>query len=118
MVSAPSVELKTCKPAGWKLTHLQRRRGPHRSDVVLHRVLHLLEGAHLDLAHALPAEAEFLGQLRKRDLFLGEPACLEDAPLPVVEHGERIGQRLAAVIALLARAAGCLTVSASFSPSG
>src|SRR5260221_12496543 len=87
----------------WKLTHLQRRRGPHRRDVVLHRVLHLLEGAHLDLAHALPAEAEFLGQLRKRDLFLGEPARLEDAPLALVEHGERIGQRLAAVIELLAR---------------
>ena len=59
---------------GWKLTHLQRRRGPHRREAVLHRVLHLLEGAHLDLAHALPAEAEFLRQLRKRDLFLGEPA--------------------------------------------
>src|SRR6266566_5763938 len=87
----------------WKLTHLRRRRGPHRRDVVLHRVLHLLEGAHLDLAHALPAEAEFLGQLRKRDLFLGEPARLEDAPLALVEHGERIGQRLAAVIELLAR---------------
>src|SRR5712691_11174594 len=88
---------------GWKLTHLQRRRGPHRRDVVLHRVLHLLEGAHLDLAHALPAEAEFLRQLRKRDLFLGEPARLEDAPLALIEHGERIGQRLAAVIELLAR---------------
>ena len=41
---------------------------------MLYCVLDLLEGAHLDLAHALPAEAEFLRQLRKRDLFLGEPA--------------------------------------------
>jgi hypothetical protein len=79
---------------GWKLTHLQRRRGPRRRDAVLHCVLDLLEGAHLDLAHALAAEAEFLGQLRKRDLFFGEPARLEDAPLALVEHGERIGQRL------------------------
>src|SRR5260370_14411115 len=87
----------------WKLTRLQRRRGPYRGDVVLHRLLQLLEGDNLDLAHALQAEAEFLRQLRKRDLFLGDPARLEDAPLALVEHGERIGQRLAAVIELLAR---------------
>src|SRR6476661_9958590 len=88
---------------GWKLTHLQRRRCPHRRDAVLYCVLDLLEGAHLDLAHALARDAEFLGQLRERDLFLGEPARLEDAPLALVEHGERIGQRLAAGIELLAR---------------
>src|SRR5215470_9927660 len=87
---------------GWKLTHLQRRCGAHRCDAVLHRVLHLLEGVHLDLAHALARDAEFLGQLRERDLFLGEPARLEDAPLARVEHGERTGQRLAAVVELLA----------------
>src|SRR6478609_3678618 len=81
---------------GWKLTHLQRRRGRHRRDAVLHCVLHLLEGAHLDLAHALARDAEFLGQPHERDLFLGEQACLEDAPLALVEHGERAGQRLAA----------------------
>src|SRR5258708_18036711 len=100
----------------WKLTHLQRRRGPHRRDVVLHRVLHLLEGAHLDLAHALPAEAEFLRQLRERDLFLGEPARLEDAPLALVEHGERIGQRLAAVFPLPAPGARRLLVRGVFPP--
>src|ERR1700730_8463809 len=88
---------------GWKLTHLQRRRGPHRRDALIHCVLHLLEGAHLDLAHALARDTEFLGQLHERDLFLGEPARLEDAPLALVEHGERIGQRLAAIIELLAR---------------
>src|SRR4029453_5024827 len=75
---------------GWKLTHLQRRRGPHRRGAVLHCVLHLLEGAPLDLAHALARDTEFLGQLHERDLFLGEPACLEDAPLALVEHGERV----------------------------
>src|SRR4029077_12145287 len=67
------------------------------------RVLHLLEGAHLDLAYALTRDAEFPGQLHERDLFLGEPARLEDAPLALVEYGERIGQRLAALIELLAR---------------
>src|SRR3979409_2759576 len=81
---------------GWKLTHLQRHRGRHRRDAVLHCVLHLREGAHLDLAYALARDAEFLGQLHERDLFLGEPAHLEDAPLALVEHGERTRQRLAA----------------------
>src|SRR5258706_8269918 len=81
---------------GWKLTHLQRRRGRHRRDAVLHCVLHLLEGAHLDLAHALARDTEFLGQLHERDLFLGEPTRFEGAPLALVEHGEHIGQRLAA----------------------
>src|ERR1700737_3046160 len=90
---------------GWKLTHLQRRRGGHRRDAMLHCVLHLLEGADLDLAHALARDAEFLGQLHQRDLFLGEPARLEDAPLALVEHGERTGQRLAAGIELLVRGA-------------
>src|SRR5258708_21736506 len=86
---------------GWKLTHLQRRWGRHRRDAVPHCVLHLLEGAHLDLAHALARDAEFLGQLHERDLLLGEPTRFEDAPLALVEHGEHIGQRVAA--ATLAR---------------
>jgi hypothetical protein len=34
---------------------------------------------------------------------IGEPTRFEDAPLALVEHGERTGQRLAAVIELLAR---------------
>src|SRR6202171_2054760 len=88
---------------GWKLTHLQRRRGRHRRGALIHCVLHLLEGPHLDLAHALARDAEFLGQLYERDLFLGEPTRFEDAPLALVEHGERIGQLLAAGIELLAR---------------
>src|SRR6476646_11626180 len=82
---------------GRKLTHLQRRRGRQSRDAVLHCILHLREGAHLDLAYALARDAEFLGQLHQRDLFLGEPTRFEDAPLARVEHGERIGQRLAAV---------------------
>src|SRR2546430_12693635 len=74
-----------------------RRRGFHRCDAVLHRVLHLLERAHLDLAHALARDAEFFGELLERDRILGEPARLEDAPLAVVEHAQRLAERLAAV---------------------
>ena len=74
---------------GWKLTHLQRRRGAHRCDAVLHCVLYLLEGVHLDLAHALARDAEFLGQFRERDLFLGESARLEDPPLALVSSPDR-----------------------------
>src|SRR5229473_3189753 len=65
---------------GWKLTHLRRRRGRHRRDTLIDCVLHLREGAHLDLAHALARDAEFLGELHERDLFLGEPTRFEDAP--------------------------------------
>src|SRR5258708_16560631 len=101
LASRPS-SVSSTTGEGWKLAHLQRR-GRHRRDVVLHCVLHLREGAHLDLAYALARDAEFLGQLHERDLFLGEPTRLEDAPLALVEHGERIGQRLATVIELLAR---------------
>src|SRR5260370_12413919 len=57
---------------GWKLTHLQRRRGRHRRDAVLHCVLHLREGAHLDPAYPLARDAEFLVQLPERDLFLAD----------------------------------------------
>jgi hypothetical protein len=40
-----------------------------RRDALIHCVLHLLEGAHLDLAHALARNGEFLGQLHERDLL-------------------------------------------------
>src|SRR5258706_9316756 len=78
----------------------QRRRSFHHSDAVLHRLLHLLEGTRAYLAHALARDAELVGELLERDRFFGEPACLEDAPLPVVERGERRGERLAAVVEL------------------
>ena len=38
--------------------HRQGRRALHRGDAVLHRLLHLLEGAHLDLAHALTRDVD------------------------------------------------------------
>jgi anti-sigma-K factor RskA len=61
-------------------------RKPPESEVaaallalVLHRLLHLLEGAHLDLAHALARDAEFGRQFLERDRIVREPARLEDA---------------------------------------
>ena len=66
-----------------------RRQSFDRGDAVLHRLLHLLERAHVDLAHALARDAEFGGQIRKRDRVLGEPTRFEDTPLAIVEHGKR-----------------------------
>ena len=48
-------------------------------DAGLHRSLHLLEGAHLDLAHPLARDAELLGELFERHRVIGEAPCLEDA---------------------------------------
>ena len=40
---------------------------------------------------------------RERDRVLGEPTRFEDASLAIVEHGECRGERLAAVVELVAR---------------
>src|SRR5262249_52641740 len=74
----------------------------HGGHVVLHRLLHLFKGAHLDLTHALARDAELVGKLLERNGVVGKPTRLEDAPLAVVEHGQRLAQRLAAVVGLLA----------------
>src|SRR5258708_9976526 len=86
----------------------QSRRSFHHSDAVLHRLLHLFEGTHAYLAHALARDAELIGELPERDRFFGEPARLEDAPLPVVEPGECRGEGLAAAAELLACGEGRL----------
>src|SRR5262249_60009498 len=90
---------------GWKLLRQQRRRSFHHGDAVPHRPLHLREGTHAYLAHALARDAELVRKLAERDRFFGEPTRLEDASLPVVERGERRGERLAAVLELLPRGA-------------
>jgi hypothetical protein len=56
----------------------QSRRSFHHSDTVLHRLLHLLEGTHAYLAHALARDAELVRELLERDRFFGEPARLEE----------------------------------------
>src|SRR5207245_5445411 len=81
---------------------LRAVRGLHRGDAVFYRLLHLLEGAHLDLAHALARDAELVGEFFQRDRVVGKAARLEDAPLALVEHGERLAECLAAIARLFA----------------
>src|SRR5262245_46839710 len=81
-------------------SRLMRRQRRWRS--FHHRLLHLLEGTHAYLAHALARDAELVRELLERDRFFGEPAPLEDAPLPVVERGDRRGEGFAAAVELLA----------------
>jgi hypothetical protein len=68
----------------------QRRRSFHHGDALLH----LLEGTYAYLTYPLARDAELVGELLERGRFLGEPTRLEDAPLPVVERGERQGEGL------------------------
>src|SRR5262249_13473411 len=78
----------------------EKRRSFHHSDAVLHRLLHLLEGTHAYLVHARAADS--VGELMEGDRLFGESARLEDAPLPVVERGDRQGEGFAAAVELLA----------------
>src|SRR5262249_54985029 len=87
---------------GSKLMRRQRPWSFHHSDAVLHRLLHLLEGTHAYLAHALARDADLVGELLGRDGFFGEPTRLEDAPLTVVGRGARRGEGLTAAVELLA----------------
>src|ERR1700719_4237573 len=70
-------------------------------DRDLHSPLHLLEGTHLDLPHALARDAELHRQILERHRIIGELARLEDAPLALAEHRERLAQRLPAVVRFL-----------------
>src|SRR2546428_10073794 len=70
-------------------------------DRDLHSPLHLLEGTHLDLAHALARDAELHRQILERHRIIGELARLEDAPLALAEHRERLAKRLPAVVRFL-----------------
>src|SRR5262249_8085103 len=73
----------------------------HRREAVLHRPLHLLERAPLDRAPASARPAELGRQTLERDRIAGEPPRLEDAPLALVEHGERFAERFLAVVRFL-----------------
>src|ERR1700720_2939828 len=70
-------------------------------DRDLHSPLRLLEGAHLDLTHALARDAELHRQILERHRIIGELARLEDAPLALAEHGERLAKRLLAILRFL-----------------
>jgi hypothetical protein len=56
----------------WKLMRRRRRRSFHHGDALLHGLLHLLEGTHAYLAHALARDAELVGELLERDRFFCE----------------------------------------------
>src|SRR5260370_26713323 len=88
-------------PSDRKLLHRQGRRSFDRDDAVLHRLLHLLERVHVDLAHALARDAELVGEFREPDRVLGQPTRFQDASLAIVEYGERRGKRLAAAVQIL-----------------
>ena len=60
-----------------------------------HRVLQLLEGARLDLAHALARDAVDLAQVLERLGLLVEPALGQDVALALVERLEALGQQAA-----------------------
>src|SRR5262245_5350956 len=60
MATRPSAVFPTTGE-GSKLMRRQRRRSFHHSDALLHRLLHLLEGTHAYLAHALARDAELVG---------------------------------------------------------
>jgi hypothetical protein len=53
--------------------------------------------------HALACDANSSASSAERDQLLGEPTRFEDAPLAIVEQGERQGERIAAVVELVAR---------------
>ena len=74
----------------------------HLRHTVFNRLLHLFERAHLDLPYALARNVELGRQVLQRHRIVGETPRLEDAALAIVEHAQRIGQRLVAVIAFLA----------------
>src|ERR1700737_3383705 len=78
------------------------RRDFQGGDTALHGLLQLLEGAQLDLADALARNAELVRQLVKLDRLLRPSARLEYATLALAQYGQRVAQRLAAVVGLFA----------------
>src|SRR5262245_23734899 len=81
-------------------THGLLARG--RRHAILDGLLHLFEGAHLNLAHALARHTELGCKLLKGDRIVGQSPGLEDAPLALIEDIERGDQRLVPIVALLA----------------
>ena len=70
-------------------------------DTILYRLLHLFEGVHLDLAHALARHAVLVGEFIECDRLVGKAPPLEDAALALVQHCERLAQGLAAIVSFL-----------------
>src|SRR5262245_66411419 len=73
-----------------------------RRHAILDGLLHLFEGAHFHLAHALARHAELGCKLLERDRIVRQSSRLEYAPLALIQHVEGGDQGLVPVIALLA----------------
>src|SRR5262245_8490896 len=73
-----------------------------RRHAILDGLLHLFEGAHLNLAHALARHAELGCKLLEGDRVISQSPGLEDAPLALIENVERGDERLVSIVALLA----------------
>src|SRR6185312_703931 len=78
------------------------RRFLHRSHTAFDRLLHFLESAHLDLAHAFARNAKFRCKIFERDWIIRQTSCFKDAPLAFIENVKRRNQCLMAIVALLA----------------
>src|SRR5690606_30302575 len=63
-------------------------------DALLDRLLQLLERAHLDLAHALAADAELLREVLERERLLAQAALGEDVTFALGEALHRLFQEL------------------------
>src|SRR5436853_3494072 len=70
-------------------------------NAISHRLLHFLEGTHLDLAHPLARDAELSRKLLERDRIIGQSPRLEDAPLALIENVECGNQSPVAIVAFL-----------------
>ena len=77
---------------------------------MLHRLLDLFEGPHLDLPHALTRHAEFIGQLLECDRVIGQASRLEDAPLALIENIERPAKSLMAIVGFLLEAGAAVAL--------
>jgi hypothetical protein len=67
---------------------------------MLDRYLHFLEGEHLDLAHPLARDAEFVREHSKRDRVFGQAPRFEDPALANVKSRQGLDQRLAPIFQL------------------
>ena len=75
---------------------------PAFGDLRLHRLLQLLEGAHLDLAHPLAGDVVLLRQILQRGRIVLQPPLDQDVALPLVQRLQRAGQQRLAAGQLLA----------------
>ena len=89
------------KPGMREITRRRQARAARRRGRLGHRLLHLLESAHLDLANALAGDAELGGKLFQRQRLLGKPARLEHTTLARIQALQRVVQHAAALVALL-----------------